>query len=357
MKPDSRDWLPSIGIASLAAVGLHRGDELVGVIGLAWTETGGPRPSSDILLQASAYVERTLENARLVEEITRRAEAEQALVRRLDVLDELTRVGLVVHTAVELAERSARLVGQALEASGTAYGLFDHDGSGYETTQLVDVAEPIAAWLAKSAPTQRSAVRRWKAGEGSILERFEPGAVTAETLALARATGMTAYAAIPVRVDGELAGGIVAYFDRDPDDLHVNRGALDSVARIVGISLANFRLRERLEASQERYRNLFAAAPDAYVLVDAERRILDANAAAGRLLGLPPATSPGARSATSCRPTTPPGNARSRSSRRPDAASSSGSATEPTGASSRARRRSPGSTWTAATASSSGSAT
>jgi two-component system NtrC family sensor kinase len=111
--------------------------------------------------------------------------------------------------------------------------------------------------------------------------------VTEETLAIAKATGMTAYAAIPVRVDGELAGGIVAYFDRPPDDLVVNRATLDSVASIVGISLANFRLRQRLGASELRYRNLFEAAPDAYLVCDRERWIIEANEAAGRLVGLP----------------------------------------------------------------------
>ncbi len=282
-----RGWVASLGIASVAVVGLHRGDELVGAIGLGWAEAGGPRPSSATLLQASAHVERALENARLVEEMTRRAEAEQALVRRLDVLDELTQVGLAVHTAEELAERSARLLGQALEACGTAYGLFNHDASGYETAHFIDVPQSIVDWLTNVAPTERSAVRRWQAGEGSILERFEPGAVTPETLAVAQAAGLTAYVAIPVRVDDELAGGLLAFFDRPPDDLSVNQAALDSVARIVAISLANFRLRERLEASQARYRNLFEAAPDAYVLCNAERWIIDANAAAGRLLGLP----------------------------------------------------------------------
>ena len=287
LQPEGRAWVASYGVTAMAVVGIHRGAELVGAIALGWLTPNTSRPSSAILLQASAHVERALENARLVEEITHRAEAERALVRRLDVLDELTEVGFAVQTAAELAERSARLVGQALEASGTAYGLFDPDGAGYETTGQVDLAQPIADWLSNLVPAQRSAVRRWMAGEGSILERFVPGSATPETLALARATGMTAYAAIPIRVEGQLVGGIVAYFARPPDDLHVNQSALDSVARIVGISLANFRLRERLDASETRYRNLFTTAPDAYLLVGSERLIVEANAAAGRLLGVP----------------------------------------------------------------------
>ncbi len=287
MRSDARTWLTSLGLRRIAAVGIHRGEDLVGLLAMGWTDPGAPRPSSAVLLQASAHVERALENARLVDEITRQAEAERALLRRLDVLDELTRVGQTVTTAEELAERSARLVGEALEASGTAYGLLTKDGTGYETARLVDVRAPLADWLAAAAPDERSVFRRWRAGEGSVLERFEPGVVTDETLELAAAAGITAYAAIPIRVDDELVGGIVAYFDRPPDELHVNHAALDSVARIVGISLANFRHRERFERSEARYRTLFGASPDAYLVCDLEGRIVESNGAADRLFGVP----------------------------------------------------------------------
>jgi PAS domain S-box-containing protein len=287
ISPVGRDWLASTGLAAMAIVGLHRGEELVGALAMSWIDPEAARPSSATLLQASAHVERALENARLVEEITRRSEAEQALLRRVEVLDELTRIGQAVGTADELAERSARLVGEALEASGVAYGLFTADGSGYETTRTIGVSQPIADWLAAAAPAKRSAFRRWRAGEGSILERFEPGAVTDETLEIARASGVTAYAAIPIRVEGELAGGIVAYFDGEPDELQVNQTVLDSVARIVGISLANFRHRERFERSEERYRTLFEASPDAYLLVTLDGSIVDANSVADGLFGTP----------------------------------------------------------------------
>jgi PAS domain S-box-containing protein len=287
IRPEARDWLRTTGLATIAAVGIHRHDDLVGVLAMGWIDPDAPRPSSATLLQASAHVERALENARLVEEITRQAEAEQALLRRLDALDELTRVGQSVQTAEELAEQSARLVGEALEANGTAYGLFKPDGSGYETSRAIGVRKPIADWLATATPSERSVVRRWQAGEGSILERFEPGVVTEETLNIARKSGVTAYAAIPIRVEDQLAGGIVVYFEGAPDTLHVNQAALDSVARIVGISLANFRHRDRFAKSEKRYRTLFEASPDAYLLCDAERWIIDANAAGARLLGLP----------------------------------------------------------------------
>ncbi len=287
VREESRSWIASLGIAAIAVVGIHRGDELIGSLAFAWDDPDAPRPSSAVLLQAGAHVGQALENARLIEEMTVRVDAERALIRRLDVLDELTRVGQAVRTADELAERSAILVGEALGAVGTAYGLLNSDGSGYATSSFIGVRQPLAAWLTSASPAERSAFRRWRAGEGSILERFERGHVTDETLEIARQAGVTAYAAIPIRVDDELAGGIVAYFDRPQGELQVDHQALDSVARIVGISLANFRHREQLEGSEARYRTLFDVSPDAYLLCDLEGGILDSNAAADRLYGGP----------------------------------------------------------------------
>lgn len=284
---EARGWIGSLGIAVVALVGIHRADELVATLALAWTDPDAPRPSPAVLLQAGAHVGRALENARLLEEMTVRAEAERTLVRRLDVLDELTRIGLAVLTADELAERSAQLVGEALEAVGTAYGLLDTEGRGYATSSMIGVPQPLADWLTTAPPLERTPISRWNAGEASIFARIEPGVVSDEALAVARAAGVTAYAAIPIRVDEQLVGGIVAYFDRPPDELLVDQAALDSVARIVGISLANFRHREQLEGSEARYRTLFDASPDAYLLCDLDGGIVDSNAAADGLYGGP----------------------------------------------------------------------
>ncbi len=287
VSPEGRTWLEATGVGALAVVGIHRGEQLVGAMLMGWLDADHPRPSSATLLQAGEHVGRALENADLVEEITRRAQAEQALVRRLAVLDELSRLGASVASADELADRSARLVGRALGASGTGYGLFAADGSGYDTSTTVGIRKPIAEWLASAVPAERRAIKAWRAGGGSILERFEPDVVTDEALAVARAAGVAAYAAIPIRADGELVGGIVAYFDEVPDELVVNEAILDSVARIVGVSLASFRHRRRFEGSEARYRTLFEASADAYLLADLDGRIVESNGAADRLHGAP----------------------------------------------------------------------
>ncbi|MEX2184980.1 MAG: PAS domain S-box protein [Chloroflexota bacterium] len=281
--PATRRALLDGQVRTLAFVGLHQDDQMIGLLVLAWDRDDPVIPSDAVLLLAATHIARGLENARLVEEIVRRAESERALVKRLRTLDELTRVGGHVATVHELAERSARLINASLSAAGTAYGLIAEDGEGYDVAYLAEIRPEIAEWLTTSRPGARSAFRRWRSGEGAFLERFEPGNMSAETLDLARQAGLTAYAAIPIRVDDALVGGIVAYFDRPAADLDIDRSALDHIATTASISLANFRLRERLLASEERYRSIFAASPDAILVVTQDGQILDANDAATRL--------------------------------------------------------------------------
>jgi PAS domain S-box-containing protein len=268
---------------TLLFVGLHREDELLGVLTLGWDRDDPNLPTDAAILLVATQISAGLENARLVEETMRRAEAERAMAASLRALDELTRVGGHVTTIEELVERSGRLINAALGAAGTAYGLLAPDGESYATASLVDVRAPIADWLRQNRPDDRSAFRRWRAGEGAFLEAFEPGVVPLEYVQMARAAGVTAYAAIPVRLDDVVVGGIAAYFDRPLDELHVDRGALDRVATITSISLANFRLRERLVGSERRYRTLFEESPDALVVTLPDGTVVDANEAALRM--------------------------------------------------------------------------
>ena len=226
-EPATRRAILDSGIRTLVFVGLHRDRELVAVLALGWERDDPVIPSDAVILLAAGHVMRSLENARLVGEIVRRAESERQLTHRLRALEELTRIGTNVVTLEELAERSARLINVALGAAGTAYGLLAPDGESYSVSHMADVRPAIAEWLLAANPDQRTAFKRWRAGEGSILEPFAPGRVTAESLTLAREVGVTAYAAIPIRVGEALIGGIVAYFDRPVEELHLDRSALD----------------------------------------------------------------------------------------------------------------------------------
>lgn len=282
MLPASRRALLESHVRTLVFVGLHRESQQIGVLALGWDLDDPVLPSDAVILLAASHIARCLENARLVEEIVQRAQGERKLVQRLRALDELTRVGGRATTIEEHAERSARLINTSLGASGTAYGLLAADGESYATINMADVRPTLAAWLAAARPDQRTAFRRWRNGEGPFLEPFEPGHATAETLALAREAGVTAYAAIPIRVETVVVGGIAAYFDRPFADLHLDRTTLERIATVVSISLENFRLRGRSLASEQRYRSIFEASPDPILIITPEGSVVDLNEAALR---------------------------------------------------------------------------
>ncbi|MFP5343597.1 MAG: PAS domain S-box protein [Candidatus Limnocylindria bacterium] len=283
--PATRRRLAAAGIGSMLMVGLHRHQELVGVLGLAWRDPDPTLPSDATILLVASHLARSLENARLVEEVLRRAEIERETATRLRALEELTRIGGNVTTLAELAERSAHLIDAAVGGAGTAYGLLAAGGDAWDVAHLSGVAPGIADWLRASRPDVRSAFRRWRAGEGPFLEPFEAGVVPPDVLDLARAAGLTAYAAIPIRVDGEIVGGIASYFDRPFDHLNLDRAALDRISTVASISVENFRLRERLVTSESRYRMLFEKGPDAFIVTTTDGTIVDANEAATRMYG------------------------------------------------------------------------
>lgn len=65
----TREALLGSGVASLAAVGLHKEGRLTGMLVLGWADAETPRPSQAALLLAAAHVENALENLRLVEHL------------------------------------------------------------------------------------------------------------------------------------------------------------------------------------------------------------------------------------------------------------------------------------------------
>jgi len=121
------------------------------------------------------------------------------------------------------------------------------------------------------------------AGGGSVLSDFAADEADAQALPAAAAAGFRSFGAIPIRTGEELAGALLCFFEQTAATLPLDESALDSVARIAGIALANYRLRERLVSSEERYRTLFEESPDALLVSALDGTVLDANEAAVRL--------------------------------------------------------------------------
>ena len=302
------DWPPLEQLESEAGVWLSRGDRtetghdgggestgaqavlplrvderLAGVLHLEWSASPRVEQFDDHFLEPIARIcSIGLANFRLRSELLHRAAAQRALGHRLDTLDELTRIGEEASSFEELAHRTVSLVREALGAVGVSYLLIE-PGHHFETHAVSGETGAFRQWLkgvpAKEAPGGTTLL----SGGGSVLGDFVSANVSARILPLAQTAGFKSFGAIPIRTGEELAGALLCFFEQDAASLPVDEAALDSVARIGGIALANFRLRERLVSSEERYRTLFEESPDALFVTALDGTVLDANEAAVRL--------------------------------------------------------------------------
>jgi PAS domain S-box-containing protein len=103
---------------------------------------------------------------------------------------------------------------------------------------------------------------------------------------------VTAFVAVPIHVGSELTGVVGVTWSGEPPELAADREILAAIGRLIGLALANVRLRDSLLArqqaldeSEERYRSLFHEAPEPMLLQSADGVVLDANAAACAVFG------------------------------------------------------------------------
>ncbi len=284
-------WLPELATdaeaddikGAQAVLPLRVDDRLAGVLHLEWAKAP-PREQYDVhFLEPIARIcSISLANFRLRSELLHRAASQRALGHRLDTLDELTRIGEEASSFEELAHRTVSLVREALGAGGVCYLLIE-PGHHFETHAVAGETGAFRLWLkgvpAKDAPGGSILL----SGGSSVLGDFVASQVNERVLPLARATGFRSFGAIPIRTGEELAGALLCFFEQPAAMLPLDEAALDSVARIAGIALANYRLRERLVSSEERYRTLFEESPDALLVSALDGTVLDANEAAVRL--------------------------------------------------------------------------
>ena len=302
------DWPPLGRLGSEEGVWLSRGDRsgagaeggeeaagaqavlplrvdgrLAGVLHLEWSASPRVEQFDDHFLEPIARIcSIGLANFRLRSELLHRAAAQRALGHRLDTLDELTRIGGEASSFEELAHRTVSLVREALGAAGVCYLLIE-PGRHFETHAVAGETGAFRQWLKGVSAREAPGGATLLSGGGSVLGDFVATQVSERVLPMARATGFRSFAAIPIRTGEELAGALLCFFEQTAAALPVDEAALDSVARIGGIALANFRLRERLVSSEERYRTLFEESPDALFVTALDSTVLDANEAAVRL--------------------------------------------------------------------------
>jgi PAS domain S-box-containing protein len=277
------DELAGVARKAQAVLPLRVDDRLAGALHLEWAESPRTEQYDVHFFEPIARIcSISLANFRLRSELLHRAAAQRALGHRLDTLDELTRIGEEASSFEELAHRTVSLVREALGASGVCYLLIE-PGHHFETHAVAGETGAFRLWLkgvpAKDAPGGSLLL----SGGGSVLGDFVSSQVNERVLPLARATGFRSFGAIPIRTGEELAGALLCFFEQSAASLPLDESALDSVARIAGIALANYRLRERLVSSEERYRTLFEETPDALLVSALDGTVLDANEAAVKL--------------------------------------------------------------------------
>ena len=307
LRPVVAEALRKRGIERIRLVGLRVHGELAGFIGLAWPADIRAAITDGVLIQAAAHISNALENARLLDELTRAVSDERSLSDQLAALQSLTSAGETASDLDGLARQTLEQVVAALGARGGGYALLSTSDR-LPMVASIGSFEPFPGWRADGPAGQFDPVIHFRKGGNSFLRAYDDDFEPASEAVLARKpkrggdksgaaesapaggdraggsaeapTGLVAYAALPLRTGDQLAGVLLVSFDRPIERLGVDPRALDAIARIASISLANFRLRERLVASEERYRTLFEESPEPLLLIGRRRQILDANGAA-----------------------------------------------------------------------------
>ncbi len=281
IRPDIARTIKANGLTCVLVAPLRFAGRLGGLIGLGWRIAPAVQPSDAAVLQAATVVAATLENARLIERLQRTIAAERRLAHEESTLQSLTLIGETAGGFDDLATTTVTQIVGLMGAVAGSYALVAPDDRVIHTASLgldrafMEMASGVRA-------SDMASVRPLLEGSGPYIRLYAEGAVHHEALAMARERGWTAFAMLPVTVGERVEALIALFFDQEPELPNVQR-TLSAVARIASISLTNFRLRERLQASETRYRVLFEESPDGIILLSMTNELIDANPAALRL--------------------------------------------------------------------------
>ncbi len=285
LRPEIVDALRSDGIGHVLLAALRVADRFTGLLGLGWPAAPAARPTDAIVLQAAALIAASLENARLVERLEAALVSERRLADEQAVLQSLTQIGERAGQFEELAATTIRQVVTMLGAPAGSYMLLPADDRVVHAA-YVGLDEAFVRAADDQRASQMLSLSPLFAGSPSYVEDYGPGIVRPRGLTMAAERGLRSFGVIPIHSTERLEGAIVLYFDRPSAAVGDLQRVLAAISRIAGISLANFRLRERLVASEGRYRVLFEESPDAIVVLDGGMELLQANRAALALFGV-----------------------------------------------------------------------
>ncbi|HVA87047.1 MAG TPA: GAF domain-containing protein, partial [Candidatus Saccharimonadales bacterium] len=269
LRDEIKAGIAADGIDQLLLAGLRSGGRLTGIFALGWAGTPRPRPGDAIVLHAAAMVGAALENARLVERLELALATERRLVEEQSALQSLTLIAEAAGDFNVLAATTVRNVVELMGANAGTYALITPSNELVHSA-YVGLSDEYVASARGEPASEMTLAKRVSNERGPHVGDFDHVKLDKARRELLRKLGFNAYAALPVRVNDRLEAIIVIFFVRPVDEIVYDQRALEAMSRIAGISLANFRLREGLGASEARYRTLFEESPDALVLVTAE---------------------------------------------------------------------------------------
>ncbi len=290
-------WAEREGMAAFAGYPLLVGDRLLGVMGLF-----ARRPLSEttftVLGSVSDAISVGIDRARseaarealLQAERTARERAEAAAT----TVATINRIGALLAAELDRDRLVQAVTEAATELTGARFGAFFYnvaDGRGGSYTLYALAGAPRADFARFPMPANTAVFGPTFRGEGIVRVadiRDDPryGKHPPHYGLPEGHLPVASYLAVPVVArSGEVLGGL--FFG------HPDPGIFDERAEALAVGLAahaavaidNARLYRDAQAAEARYRGLFEGVADAILVADSERRYVDANVAALRLLG------------------------------------------------------------------------
>ena len=275
----------AVGATSYLMTGLGPVGDPNGFIVLA-TAADPPRwPPESTFVTLASQLTRALEYAELLAEIDRRLARERRLTSRLDSLIGIGRL----EPDADARSAAQALIDQLVESLGAEGGVIGYEEDGrYVPIADHGAIDRLPAIVGRQV-TEFRAWQRFEAGEGAFVQPYVEGAVSPSMLEESHQAGFSAYAAFPIRTEGRLRGVAAVFFGPSIEPSSIDARTLEAIGRGVSIAFDNQRLREHLVASEVRYRTLFEASPEPYLLSSAQGTVLAGNGAAAALFRLAPA--------------------------------------------------------------------
>ncbi len=223
--------------------------------------------------------------------VARNLSERQRLEAGLTGLADLARLHEQEGSLTTVARTALKLCRRMLDAERAAICTIGADETvewlaSHRLAPLVRAAEGVrlgdVAWLQRALDS----------GLPEVIDRRHAGRQRSPLSAVSDRLGVAAFAVVPLRAGQELAGVLGVTWPDDPPELGQDRGLLAAIGHLIGLALANVRLRDSLLArqlaldeSEERYRSLFEEAPEPILVQSADGFVIDANAAACVVFG------------------------------------------------------------------------